>query len=58
MRIVPANIRDNRAPSLFRVVFEAIRQLLASPDKEWRSIGFNLKEAGPIYRVRRRRGTG
>jgi hypothetical protein len=39
----------------FRVVFEAIRPLMAPPGKEQRSIGFHVKEAKPIYRKRRER---
>ncbi len=38
-----------------RTLFEAIRQLMAPPEKERPSIGFRLKEAGPVYRLRRRR---
>lgn len=39
-----------------RTLFEAIRQLMAAPQKKRRSIGFHVKEAGPIYRIRRDRG--
>ena len=37
-----------------RTLFEAIRQLMAAPEKARRSIGFHVEEPGPIYRVRRR----
>ena len=37
----------------FKVVFDAIRQLMAPPDKPRRSIGFKVEEARPRYRVRR-----
>ena len=39
-----------------RTLFEAIRQLMAPPGKARRAIGFHVQEAGPIYRVRKRRG--
>jgi hypothetical protein len=38
-----------------RTLFEAIRQLMVPPEKERRSIGFRVEEAGPVYRVRRQR---
>ena len=41
-----------------RTLFEAIRQLMAPPERMRRSIGFHIREAGPIYRVRRRRRKG
>jgi hypothetical protein len=37
-----------------RTLFEAIRQLMASPVKPRRSIGFSVREPRPIYRVRSR----
>ncbi len=37
-----------------RTLFEAIRQLMAPSGKPRRSIGFHVREAGPIYRTRRR----
>ena len=36
-----------------RTLFEAIRQLMAPLEKGRRSIGFRVREAGPIYRIRR-----
>jgi hypothetical protein len=36
-----------------RTLFNAIRQLMAPPEKQRRSIGFRVEEAGPLYRVRR-----
>jgi len=42
---------DEGTPTLF----EAIRQLMAPPEKGGRSIGFRVEEARPVYRVRRRR---
>jgi hypothetical protein len=39
----------------FKVVFDAIRELMAPPEKARRSIGFRVEEAGPMYRVRRGR---
>ena len=38
-----------------QTLFEAIRQLMATPEKGGRSIGFRVGEARPVYRVRRRR---
>jgi hypothetical protein len=32
------------------VIFEAIRQLMAPPEKERRKIGFEVKERGAVYR--------
>jgi hypothetical protein len=37
----------------FKVVFDAIRELMATPRPQRRSIGFRVEEAGPVYRVRR-----
>ncbi len=48
---------EKRYDAQFRVVFEAIRQLMAPSHKKRRSIGFHVRQAGPIYRVRRRRRT-
>ena len=42
----------------FKVVFDAIRQLMARPEKPRRSIGFRVEEARPRYRVRRPAGRG
>ncbi len=41
-----------------RILFEAIRQLMVPPDKERRPVGFHVRQAGPIYRVRPRHRTG
>ena len=38
-----------------QTLFEAIRQLMAPPEKGGRSIGFRVEEARPAYRMRRRR---
>ena len=38
-----------------RTLFDAIRQLMASPEKARRSIGFRVEEGRPAYRVRRPR---
>ncbi len=38
-----------------RPLFEAIRQLMAPSHKKRRSIGFHVRQAGPIYRIRRER---
>jgi hypothetical protein len=44
---------EKRYDAQFRAVFDAIRQLMAPPEKQRRSIGFRVEEAGPRYRVRR-----
>jgi hypothetical protein len=49
---------EKRYDAQFRAVFQAIRQLMAPPERTRRSIGFHVREAGPIYRVRRRRRRG
>lgn len=41
---------EKRYDAQFRVVFDAIRQLMAPPERPRRSIGFRVEEAGPIYR--------
>jgi len=44
---------EKRYDAQFRAVFDAIRQLMAPPENQRRSIGFRVEEAGPRYRVRR-----
>jgi hypothetical protein len=44
---------EKKYDAQFKVVFEAIRQLMAPPTKPRRSIGFRVEEARPRYRVRR-----
>jgi len=39
----------------FRVVFDAIRQLMALPEKPKREIGFRIKESSAKYGVKRKR---
>ena len=39
----------------FKVVFEAIRQLMAPPERERKKIGFEVKEAAGGYGKRARR---
>ena len=45
---------EKKYDAQFRVVFDAIRQLMAPPEKPRRSIGFKVEEGGPVYRRRRR----
>jgi hypothetical protein len=45
---------EKKYDAQFGVVFDAIRQLMAPPQKPGRSIGFKVEEARPIYRRRRR----
>jgi hypothetical protein len=49
---------EKKYDAQFRVVFDAIRQLMAPPEKARRSIGFRVEEAGPAYRIRRARRIG
>jgi hypothetical protein len=44
---------EKRYDAQFKVVFDAIRQLMAPPTKLRRSIGFRVEEPRPRYRVRR-----
>ncbi len=46
---------EKRYDAQFRGVFDAIRQLMAPPEKARRSIGFRVEETRPAYRVRRPR---
>jgi hypothetical protein len=46
---------EKRYDAQFKVVFEAIRQLMEPPEKQQRLIGFRVEEAGPVYRLRGRR---
>ena len=43
---------EKKYDSQFKVVFDAIRELMAPPEKPRRSIGFRDEEAGPRYRLR------
>lgn len=45
---------EKRYDAQFKVVFDAIRALMAALEKPRRSIGFQVEEQ-PVYRVRRRR---
>ena len=45
---------EKKYDTQFKVVFDAIRQLMASPEKPRRSIGFKVEEDRPVYRRRRR----
>lgn len=45
---------EKRYDAQFRVVFDAIRQLMALPARDRRRIGFRVEEAGPAYRRRRK----
>ena len=44
---------EKKYDAQFRVVFDAIRKLMAPPDRARRSIGFRLEEGRPDYRLRR-----
>ena len=40
-----------------RTLFDAIRQLMTAPARKRKEIGFHVREAGPVYRIRRARRT-
>ena len=44
---------EKRYDAQFKVVFDAIRQLMAPPEKARCSIGFRVEETGMFYRTRR-----
>ena len=46
---------EKKYDAQFRVVFEAIRQLMAPPDRPPKKIGFDVSEKFPTYRTARRR---
>jgi hypothetical protein len=46
---------EKRYDERFRVVFEAIRQLMQPAEKPKRQIGFRVEERKAEYRVRRKR---
>ena len=48
---------EKRYDAQFKGVFDAIRQLMAPPEKSRRSIGFRVEEGRPPYRRRRQEGT-
>jgi hypothetical protein len=41
---------ETKYDTQFKVVFDAIRALMAPPEKTRRSIGFKVEEGGPFYR--------
>jgi hypothetical protein len=41
---------EKKHDAQFKVVFDAIRSLMAPPEKPRRSIGFKVEEARPVYR--------
>jgi len=48
------NALEKKYDAQFRVVFDAIRQLMAPPDKKKRGIGFVVRESAGTYRKSRR----
>jgi hypothetical protein len=48
---------EKRYDERFRVVFEAIRQLMQPPEKPKRQVGFRVEEGKVAYRVRRTRSS-
>jgi hypothetical protein len=46
---------EKKYDAQFKVVFDAIRQLMAPAEKPRRSIGFRVEEARPVYGRQRRR---
>jgi hypothetical protein len=45
---------EQKYDARFKAVFDAIRQLMAPPEKARRLIGFRVEEARPAYRRRRK----
>ena len=45
---------EKKYDAQFKIVFDAIRQLMLSPEKPKRQIGFQVKEPKTRYRIRRR----
>ena len=50
------NELERRYDAQFKVIFDAIRQLMAPPEPRRRPVGFRVEEARAAYRVRRPRG--
>jgi len=46
---------ERKYDAQFRVVFDAIRQLMAAPERARRSIGFRVEEGMPAYGKRQRK---
>ncbi len=44
---------EQKYDAQFKVVFDAIRELMIPPRLQRRPIGFRVEEAGPLYRLRR-----
>jgi len=44
---------EKKYDAQFKVVFDAIRALMVPPEKAGRSIGFQVEEGRPLYRLRR-----
>lgn len=45
---------EKKYDAQFKVVFDAIRQLMVPPEPQPKRIGFRVEERGPAYRTRRR----
>ena len=45
---------EKKYDAQFRVVFEAIRALMAEPEKSKRKIGFKVKEKAAVYKTKKR----
>jgi hypothetical protein len=43
-----SGLLERKYDAQFKVVFDAIRALMAPPEKARRSIGFNVEEARPL----------
>lgn len=44
---------EKKYDAQFKVVFDAIRELMATPEPRRRRVGFGVEDAGPCYRLRR-----
>jgi hypothetical protein len=45
---------ERKYDSQFRVIFEAIRQLMTPPGRKRKEIGFHVREPRPVYRTHRK----
>jgi hypothetical protein len=47
---------EKKYDAQFKVVFDAIRELMTPPHRKRKEIGFHVREKGPVYRLRRKWG--
>lgn len=47
---------EKKHDAQFKVVFDAIREVMTPPHRKRKEIGFHVREKGPVYRLRRKWG--